>query len=112
VYLAKELGSKSEAMTSIERAPRERGAPAAPLETYAGKYRSTELDATFQVSVENGNLMLRMNWNPPEQLTPGGPDEFYDGYRLSLTFRRSGGRIAGFDLSAGRVRNVGFERID
>jgi CubicO group peptidase (beta-lactamase class C family) len=48
----------------------------ADLATCAGPYRSTELDATYDLSINQGSLMLRSNRNPPLKLTPLARDEF------------------------------------
>ncbi len=86
---------------------------AAALAAYAGAYKSSELDATYKLSVDNGGLMLRTNWNPPRRLNPTVHDEFSAGGGMTLVFRRDANdRISGFDVFAGRVRNVGFERAN
>ena len=35
-----------------------------------------ELNATYRLSMDKGNLMLRNNWNPPSKLVPLAQDEF------------------------------------
>jgi hypothetical protein len=83
----------------------------AELAPYAGAYKSTELDATYKLSVDNGGLTLRTNWNPPKRLNPTVHDEFSAGGQMTLVFRRGAkDRISGFEVFAGRVRNVSFER--
>ena len=37
------------------------------LASYAGFYRSAELDTTYKLSVEQGNLILGMNWKSRDQ---------------------------------------------
>jgi CubicO group peptidase (beta-lactamase class C family) len=86
---------------------------AAALAAYAGIYKSTELDATYRLSVDNGGLILRTNWNSPTRLNPTAHDEFSAGRAMRLVFRRDAkDRISGFDLFAGRVRNISFERAN
>jgi hypothetical protein len=112
VVLEKELGTAT--ISERSRGPGD-GQPPLPgvtLALYAGAYHSTELDAIFKMKVENGSLMLHMNWDPPRKLEPSAHDEFRTQGGMSLAFRRDSGRVTGFDLSAGRVRNVRFERID
>jgi CubicO group peptidase (beta-lactamase class C family) len=113
VVLEKELGGSPLSDTAAARPRPKTEHPQlseAALAVYAGEYRSAELDATFKLLVENGSLMLRMNWNKPMKLDPYRRDEFQAGGVISLAFRRNSEHIAGFDLSAGRVRNVRFEK--
>jgi len=84
-----------------------------PLAPYAGAYKSTELDVIYRLSIDKGSLVARANWNPPMRLNPTARDEFSAGAGMTLVFRRdTKGRVAGFDLFAGRVRNVSFERVN
>jgi hypothetical protein len=82
------------------------------LADYAGTYESTELDATYQLSVDGGQLTLRNRWNPKLTLAPLVRDEFDTGGLGTLVFRRdSNGRISGLSLFDDRIRNVTFEKI-
>jgi len=82
------------------------------LAAYAGAYSSTELSATYKLSVENGNLMLRKNWNSPQKLNPLVRDGFESGDIVTLVFQRDAdGRISGISVfAAGRIRNVTFKK--
>jgi hypothetical protein len=83
------------------------------LAAYAGAYSSTELDATYKLSVENGNLVLRNNWNSPLILNPLVRDEFESGDLGTLVFQRDAdGRIFGLSVFAGRIHNVTFEKTN
>ncbi len=83
----------------------------AALNAYAGTYSSTELNATYKLSVEHGSLMLRKNWNSPLQLNPLVRDEFEIGDFGTLVFQRDAdGRISGLSVFADRIRNVTFEK--
>jgi hypothetical protein len=85
----------------------------AALAAYAGTYSSTELNATYKLSVENGNLMLGINWNSPLKLNPLVRDEFESGGVGTLVFQRGAdGRISGLSVFAGRARNVTFQRTN
>jgi hypothetical protein len=85
----------------------------AALAVYAGTYTSTEVDATYKLSVENGNLMLRNNWNPPLKLNPLVRDEFESGDLGTLVFHRDANdRISGLSVFAGRALNVSFEKTN
>jgi CubicO group peptidase (beta-lactamase class C family) len=84
----------------------------AVLAPYAGSYRSAELDATYKLSVENGSLTLRANWNAPLKLNPLIRDEFENRALGTLVFHRDANdRITGLSVFAGRIRNVTFERV-
>ncbi|HUD57502.1 MAG TPA: hypothetical protein VMR02_19885 [Terracidiphilus sp.] len=37
---------------------------AAASAAYSGKYHSAEIDATYSLLVENGNLLLQFKWGP------------------------------------------------
>jgi CubicO group peptidase (beta-lactamase class C family) len=85
----------------------------AALAAYAGAYSSTELNATYKLSVENGDLMLRNNWNAPLKLSPLVRDEFNSGDIGTLVFQRDAdGRISGLSVFDGRIRNVTFEKTN
>jgi hypothetical protein len=83
------------------------------LASYAGVYRSGELDATYKLFVEQGSLMLRMNWNPPIKLQPLVPNEF-GGADMTLVFRKdSNNGVSGLTVFAGWngwIRNERFEK--
>jgi len=83
------------------------------LAAYAGTYTSAELDATYKLSVDKGSLTLRTNWNPPVILNSVVHDEFDASGQMALVFRREAdGRVSGFDIFAGRVRNVSFKKAN
>lgn len=85
---------------------------AADLAAFAGDYLSEELDATYPLAVDDGVLTIvsRRSGNVP--LAPHFADFFLseDGI-VSLRFRRDDeGRVTGFALSSGRVRDLEFVR--
>jgi hypothetical protein len=86
----------------------------AALAAYAGVYKSTELDATYKLSVDKGGLMLRMNWNPTVKLQPIIPNEFEAG-GMTLVFRRDNkNHVSGLSVFSawdGAIRNERFERV-
>jgi CubicO group peptidase (beta-lactamase class C family) len=85
----------------------------AGLATYAGVYTSTELDATYKLSVENGSLTLRNKWNSPLKLNPLVRDEFESGDLGTLVFHRDANdRISGLSVFNGRIRNITFEKTN
>jgi CubicO group peptidase (beta-lactamase class C family) len=83
----------------------------ADLAQYAGRFESSELEATYRVEVKDGKLVLRMSWQEPATLEPTVRDEFRGPNGEALVFRRDGkGQITGFDVFAGRVRNIFFSK--
>ena len=85
----------------------------AALAEFAGQYNSGELEATYNLSIDRGALMLRCNWNPPLKLTPVAPDEFDSGAYGILVFHRDAEhRISGFSVFTLNARDVGFEKIN
>ena len=86
---------------------------AAELQEYAGDYRSVEIDARYSVTPFEGRLLVRGVNHTEAILQPIVSDVFSaPAYGLTLRFSRDGkGAIAGFELDAGRVKNLWFERI-
>jgi len=84
----------------------------ADAEQYVGRFESSELEATYKIEAKDGKLVLRMNWEEPVTLEPTVRDEFRGPNGEALVFRRDGkGQIAGFDVFAGRVRNILFSKV-
>jgi CubicO group peptidase (beta-lactamase class C family) len=88
--------------------------PAQPSAAYlaglAGRYYSAELDVTYVLEAVADGLLLERRATGPRTLLPAGRDRFSAG---SLTFafqRDAAGRVTGFGIAAGRVRNIQFER--
>ena len=84
------------------------------LAPFVGRYKSTELDATYALSIDKGHLMLRVNWEEPLMLTPLTPDEFdLAGGLGTLVFHRDvNHRVSGLGLFSGRVLNVSFDKTN
>ncbi|MXX73390.1 MAG: serine hydrolase [Gemmatimonadetes bacterium] len=84
------------------------------LQEYAGSYRSPELDSTYDLEVDADGRLVAGHWrNDPSVLSPTGTDEFAgDQWFLpEVRFvRDGGGRISGFTVTGGRVRDLIFER--
>jgi hypothetical protein len=85
-------------------------ATAAELAPYAGPFYSEELDATYTLAVEKGALMLRRPAAPPQPLVPVARDEFMAGPAMVTFARGADGRVTGYVLDIGRVRNLRFDR--
>jgi len=91
-----------------------RGAPAqAPnLADYAGIYVSDEVDATYQLDVAEGALVVSVKGRP-EMIFPVAPayaDAFVLEGVLLKFYRGADGKVAGFRMTGERVRNLQFER--
>jgi len=85
---------------------------AAALAGYAGAYVSEELlDARYLISVDKGELVLKMRTEPRAVLKAMAPDKFtVPDYGLNIEFVRSGGRVKGFTVSVGRAAGITFAR--
>jgi CubicO group peptidase (beta-lactamase class C family) len=81
------------------------------LTEYVGLYYSLELDVRYEVILEDDSLVLKRRKFSDRALTPTSEDLFEGGNRLQFT-RDVTGRVDGFGLSTGRVRNLRFEKID
>jgi hypothetical protein len=85
-------------------------APPVRLTDFAGRYYSQELDATYVIAVADSGLVVS------RRLAGGQPLRHIDGDRYAVggqtfTFARdAAGRIEGFTVEAGRVRNIRFGR--
>lgn len=83
------------------------------LGTYAGSYRSPELDSTYEIVVGDGVLLARHWRNATAALTPLGRDEFRGDqpWLPRVRFVRDGsGSVTRFEATGSRVRNLRFER--
>ncbi|MCL4524526.1 MAG: hypothetical protein M1451_11565, partial [Acidobacteria bacterium] len=83
----------------------------AQLAAFTGMFYSEELDATYRLSVENEKLAVQQKGRPPRPLTPTTRDAFLGPGGALLEFQRDPqGRVSGFLVHAGRIRNVAFSR--
>ena len=75
---------------------------------YAGVYHSDELQVTYTIALDEGQLSLRIQSNPPFELLVMKQDEA--GAEVgSMAFERDAeGIVTGFVLQSGRVRNLRF----
>jgi CubicO group peptidase (beta-lactamase class C family) len=98
---------------TVEYEPVERPAlDAAALAAYAGEYVSPELDARFRLLVRGDTLLLDQGWRGTDRLRPVFRDGFQLGnVGLAWFTRDDRGRITGFEIWAGRVRHLRFDRV-
>jgi CubicO group peptidase (beta-lactamase class C family) len=86
---------------------------AADLSAYAGQYRSAEVDATYNLSVHEGQLMLQLRWSPPITLEAVAPEEFESSELGTLVFRRDGSHhVIGLSLFDVNARGVNFTKAN
>ena len=125
-YLADQLGPEEvdDDRSSGRQAVAETAAPPAltsdRLAEYAGTFFAPELDATYRFAVVDGGLVVRIEQEPPAQVTPVADDRFEIRFRdlglsgpqlASLEFDRNrAGNVTGFGLSSGSERGLVFER--
>jgi len=97
--------------TAPPPAPTRTAVPRELAQALAGVFYSAELDATYRVAAGSDAVTLEVGSNPPVVLNLTGPDRLAPPAGLELTPVRDGaGRISGFTLSAGRVRDIAFTR--
>jgi hypothetical protein len=81
------------------------------LAAYAGSYWSDELDTRLTVEVRGDSLVVRRRPADVLALAPTFRDGFTGEDVGNVVFTRdAGGRVTGFGVWAGRVRNVRFTR--
>ena len=84
--------------------------PTGKLEEYAGTYYSSELDAYYRVFIENDTLNVKVGYNPEVPFVCTAQNRF-ESDRFLIDFHRDAiGKVTGFELDAGRVKNLKFFR--
>ena len=78
------------------------------LAEYAGVYRSDEMDAVFRISIKDGKLQLVRTKLRPAAVDPMFKDSFRSPAGVIQFSRDAAGRVSGFQLQGGRVRQVKF----
>lgn len=83
---------------------------AAVLAPYAGEYVSAELGgAIYRVTATDSTILLRTGTSTPFAARPMFADTFV-GNGYTIQFTRNAGRVAGFEVTNGRMRRVKFTR--
>ena len=83
----------------------------AELKEYVGGYYSDELQATYNVLLQDGKLTVKRKNAPPELLEPTLRDQFSSTRKSFKFIRNNENQVTGFTLNAGRrVMNVHFVR--
>ena len=80
------------------------------LSSYAGKYVSDEIDATFTIATAGTGLSLQRDVDAePVALQPTAPDTFR-ARGFTIRFEKTGDRVTSLVVDAGRVRDIRFRR--
>jgi hypothetical protein len=87
--------------------------PSVDLATFAGRYFSEELETFYDLSVEDGKLVIRHRRFGPVALTHTNGDSFSGTLPVTqVVFRRdTDGNITGFDAGNGRARGIVFKKV-
>jgi hypothetical protein len=81
---------------------------ASQLREYAGIYSSDEIEPLYDVRLEKGDLVLHRLRNKPDTLHPVTLDLFAGSIGSIRFTRSSSGKVSGFTLSTGRIKNMRF----
>jgi len=82
------------------------------LAEYVGAYTSDELQATYEITVQDGALHVTVGSEPPYPLKPGRGDLFrLAGGVLGFT-RNEAGQVAGFTRTEPMARNIYFRKAE
>lgn len=82
----------------------------AQLADFAGAYRSEEIEAVYRMTLGDGTLRLERLKSQPAALTALIKDTFQSQPGTIKFTRDANGRVDGFLLDAGRIRNVRFSK--
>ena len=81
------------------------------LSVYAGEYYSAELDTVYSLDVREDKLWFSLDDEGPQELTAQFGETFENPDYGAFTFEKdAAGRVQGFRLQSGRVRNLAFAR--
>ena len=83
---------------------------ASQLAGYAGDYVSAEIEPVYRIVVENGGLVLKRLKSKPQKLDPTVQD-YFEAQTGNIHFQRdSAGKVTGFVLDTGRIKNFRFRK--
>lgn len=83
---------------------------AAELRAFEGDFHSDELDVVYRIRLERDSLVLTVGNDLDGALRPADREAFRRRNVVLRFARDGGGRVAGFGLEAGRVKNLRFVR--
>src|SRR5262249_31285067 len=82
------------------------------LGQYAGRFVSDEIEPIYRIELDNGSLVLKRLKSKPEKLDPTLEDHF-QGPVGDMHFERdAAGKVTGFVLNSGRVKNFHFRKSE
>ncbi len=80
------------------------------LAEFAGIYSSDEIGVTYEITVDDQWLLVRLGYRRQFLIAPVSADRFVSGLG-TFSFERNGrGVVTGFEVDAGRVLNLQFQR--
>ena len=86
--------------------------PANTLGEFAGRYRSEELDQTFAISAESGQLQISSTRQPAPVALTGADKDSFDFAIGRIRFERGrDGRIEGLTMQLGRSRGIRLRKL-
>jgi CubicO group peptidase (beta-lactamase class C family) len=112
LYLADRLAAPVAAAPTVRvSAPAEKAAPG-PVngDDYLGSYHSDELNATYTIEMVGAQLRLKGGLPAERSLELTARDVFRAGNLVYRFQRNPNGRVTGFTVEAGRVRNIRFQK--
>ncbi|MFQ5629281.1 MAG: DUF3471 domain-containing protein, partial [bacterium] len=80
------------------------------LAEYTGEYYSSELQVTYNVFMQTDSLFVRVGSSPKTLLEMYQKDIFAGPGIKGMIIRNENGKITGFTLDAGRVKNLKLEK--
>lgn len=115
VLIADQLGRRPSEPVAAETAlaSPEFALSVAELREFEGRYVSSELRSSYVLEIEEGELYWEIPLRLRHRLASEGLDHMRaDEWPVLFRFERdSGGRVSGFELDAGRVVGLWFERV-
>jgi CubicO group peptidase (beta-lactamase class C family) len=100
--------------TTVYTTVKEAGNGESYLQSYAGKYYSSETESACTAIIKNGKLILHVNPETDFELKP----TYYDGFTAAddngdiYFIRDASGKITGFKISVERARNIEFDKVE
>jgi len=98
----------------VQRLQRASALPASDLSGYVGDYRSDELDITYTVKLDGGQLQVESLWTEePIALQMVAPHRFdAEDWRFgSIVFDEQSNQPQYFMVNSGRIRHLRFDRV-
>lgn len=82
----------------------------AELRDFIGSYQSPETGGVFQLSLEQGEFVLKIGSNPPVKLTAIAKDEFNAEGNFIVLLHREAGKVPSLTASTPQARGIEFDR--